>query len=227
MPMTRIIIRIGGSVIASPVNTELIDKYIDLIKQIKQQGHEIAVIVGGGTLAREFINIAKNLNLEPTAQDRIAIAVSRLYAQLFTEKLDTQSYGKVATTLDEASEGFSQGKIVIMGGLKPGHTTDTVGALVAERLNADLMVKGTDQEGVYTKDPRKFLNATKIDHMTFDDLTQTLEYSEHKVGIHQVIDSMAIEILKRNHVKLIVFNGFKPENLLAAANGKNIGTTIT
>ncbi|MDR2700444.1 MAG: UMP kinase [Nitrososphaerota archaeon] len=224
--MTRIVIRIGGSVIASPVNIDLMNKYVQLIKQIKIQGHEIAVILGGGTLAREFINIAKNLNLEPTAQDRIAISVSRLYAQLFMEKLGDLGCGKVATTLDEAAECFSQKKVVVMGGLKPGHTTDTVGALVAERLNADLLVKGTNQDGVYTKDPRKFSDAVKLDKLTFDDLTHVLEHSEHKVGIHQIIDHMAIDILKRNHLKLIVFNGFKPENLLLAADGQNIGTVI-
>ncbi len=225
--MTRLVVRIGGSVVASPVNTDLMGKYADLIRQIKLQGHEVAVILGGGTLAREFIGIAKNLNLEPAAQDRIAISVSRLYAQLFMEKLGELGWGRVATTLDEAAECFSQGKIVVMGGLKPGHTTDTVGALVAERLNADLLVKGTDQEGVYTKDPRKFSDAVKLDKMTFDDLSRVLENSEHKVGIHQVIDPMAIEVLKRSHMKVIVFNGFKPENLLLAAEGKNVGTQIT
>jgi uridylate kinase len=224
--MTRLVVRIGGSVVASPVNTDLMGKYADLIRQIKLQGHEVAVILGGGTLAREFIGIAKNLNLEPAAQDRIAISVSRLYAQLFTEKLGALGCGKVAITLDEAAECFSQGKIVVMGGLKPGHTTDTVGALVAERLNANLLVKGTDQEGVYTKDPRKFPDAIKLDKMTFQDLSQVLENNEHKVGIHQVIDPMAIEVLKRCHMKVIVFNGFKPENLLAAAEGKNVGTLI-
>ena len=224
--MTRLAVRIGGSVVASPVNTDLMGKYADLIRQIKLQGHEVAVIVGGGTLAREFIGIAKNLGLEPAAQDRIAISVSRLYAQLFMEKLGALGCGKVSTTLDEAAECFSQGKIVVMGGLKPGHTTDTVGALVAERLDADLLVKGTDQEGVYTKDPRKYPDAVKLDKMTFDDLSRVLEYGEHKVGIHQVIDPMAIEVLKRKNMKLIVFNGFKPENLLLAAEGKNVGTVI-
>ncbi len=170
--MTRLVVRIGGSVVASPVNTDLMGKYADLLRQIKLQGHEVAVVVGGGTLAREFIGIAKNLGLEAPAQDRIAISVSRLYAQLFMEKLGDLSCGKVSTSLDEAAECFSQGKIVVMGGLKPGHTTDTVGALVAERLNADLLVKGTDQEGVYTKDPRKFPDAVKLDKMTFDDLAQ-------------------------------------------------------
>jgi len=227
MPMSRIIIRVGGSVIASPVNPDLINKYIDLIRQVKLQGHEIAVIVGGGTLAREFINTAKTLNLPSLAQDRIAISVSRLYAQLFLEKLGDLCCDKVATTLDEAADYFSEGKIVIMGGLKPGYTTDTVGALVAERLGAELLLKGTDQDGVYTQDPRKYPNATKLNQLTFDHLTQILECNEHKVGIHQIIDPIAIDILKRNNIKVIIFNGFNPENLLIAAENKPVGTTIT
>ncbi|MCL2134032.1 MAG: UMP kinase [Candidatus Bathyarchaeota archaeon] len=224
--MVRVVVRIGGSVVASPVNTDLMSKYVDLIKQVKLQGHEVAVVLGGGALARDFIGIAKFLGLESDAQDRIAISVSRLYAQLFMEKLGDLGWGKVVTSLDEAVECFLQGKIVVMGGLKPGHTTDAVGALVAERLGAGLLVKGTDQEGVYNKDPRKFPDAVKLDELFFDDLTRVLECSVHKVGIHQVIDAVAVDVLKRNCVKLVVFNGFKPENLLLAVDGKRVGTVV-
>jgi len=224
--MTRLVVRIGGSVVASPINTDLMSKYAELIKQIKNQGHEIAVILGGGGLAREFIGIAKNLGLDMPAQDEIAISCSRLFAQLFLKKLGELACSKVAVTLDEAAECFGQGKIVVMGGLKPGITTDTVAALVAERLKAQLLVKGTDQEGVYNKDPRKFPDAIKQDHLSFEDLSRVLEFSEHKAGIHQIIDPMAIKVLKQNRTKLIIFNGFKPENLLAAAEGKNVGTLI-
>ena len=62
----RIVVRIGGSVVASPINTELMSKYAEIIKAIKQQGHEVAVVLGGGALAREFIGIAKNLGLDMT-----------------------------------------------------------------------------------------------------------------------------------------------------------------
>ncbi len=79
----RVVLRIGGSVVASPVNTELMGKYAELLKTLKKQGHEVAVVVGGGKLAREFIGIAKNLGLDERAQDEIAISVSRLFAQLF------------------------------------------------------------------------------------------------------------------------------------------------
>lgn len=222
----RLVVRIGGSVVASPVNTDLMGKYADLIKKIKKQGHEVAVVLGGGALAREFIGIAKSLGLDMATQDEIAISVSRLYAQLFLKKLGEFGCSKVAITLDDASECLSEGKVVVMGGLKPGITTDAVAALVAERLDAEILVKGTDQDGVYNKDPRKFADAVKLHRLSFDDLSGVLEFSEHKAGMHQVIDPEAVKVLRRKRLKLVVVNGFQPENIFAAIKGENVGTVI-
>lgn len=222
----RLVVRIGGSVVASPVNTDLMGKYADLIKNIKKQGHEVAVVLGGGALAREFIGIAKSLGLDMATQDEIAISVSRLYAQLFLKKLGEFGCSKVAITLDDASECLSEGKVVVMGGLKPGITTDAVAALVAERLDAEILVKGTDQDGVYNKDPRKFADAVKLHRLSFDDLSGVLEFSEHKAGMHQVIDPEAVKVLRRKRLKLVVVNGFQPENIFAAIKGENVGTVI-
>jgi uridylate kinase len=224
--MMRVVVRIGGSVVASPVNTELMSKYADLLRTLKKQGHEVAVVVGGGSLAREFIAIAKKLRLDEKAQDEIAISVSRLFAQLFLEKLGDMSGRKVALTLDDAAEFLSEGKIVLMGGLKPGITTDAVAALVAERVKADLLVKGTDQDGVYNKDPRKNADAVKLDRLSFEDLSNVFSENKHKAGMHQIVDPEAIKVLKRGHMALVVVNGFKPENILAAVNGEKVGTVI-
>ena len=223
----RLVVRLGGSVVASPVNTELMGKYADLIKKVKAQGHEVAVVIGGGALAREFIGIAKELGLDMPGQDELAISVSRLYAQLFLKRIGEAGCSKIAVTLDDAAQCLGEDKIIVMGGLKPGITTDAVAALVAERLNADLLVKGTDQEGVYTKDPRKHPDAVKLDSLTFEDLSKIFEENTHKAGIHQIIDPEAIKVLKRHRVKLIVVNGFKPENILAAVNGEKVGTVIS
>jgi uridylate kinase len=222
----RLVVRIGGSVVASPIDTELIGKYADLVKNVKSQGHEVAVVVGGGALAREFIRIAKDLGLNMQAQDELAISVSRLYAQLFVKRLGEAACGKVAFTLDDVAQCLSEGKVVVMGGLKPGITTDAVAALVAERISADLLVKGTDQEGVYDKDPQKHTDAVKLDKLSFEDLPKIFEENVHKAGMHQVIDPEAVKVLKRHRVKLIVVNGFKPENILAAVNGEKVGTVI-
>jgi len=221
------VLRIGGSVVASPINTELISKYAALLKTLKEQGHEVAVVVGGGSLAREFISIAKNLGLDEQAQDEIAISVSRVFAQLFLKKLGKLSCSTVPLTIDEVADCLGKGKVLVMGGLRPGMTTDTVAALIAERVNADLLVKGTDQDGVYNKDPKKYRDAVKLDHLSFDDLDSVFSESKHKAGIHQIIDPEAVKILKRKRVRLVVVNGFTSENILAAIDGKSVGTVIS
>lgn len=222
----RLVLRIGGSVIASPVNPSLINRYAELLKQLKKQGHEIIVVVGGGTLAREFIKTAKDLGLEEREQDEMAIAVSRLFAMLFLKKLGDLGCDTVPLTVENAVKCLNRGKVVVMGGLKPGMTTDTVASLIAEKASADLLIKATDQEGVYDKDPRKHKDAVKLEHLKLKDLSSVLAENKHKAGIHQIIDPEAVKILQRQKIKVIVLNGFKPENLLFAVKGKKVGTLI-
>ena len=177
-------------------------------------------------MAREFISIARNLGLNMQAQDEIAISVSRLFSQLFLKTLGNIACSKVAWTLEDAAACLSERKIVVMGGLKPGITTDAVAALVAEHVNGELLIKGTDQNGIYNKDPRKYSDAVKLDRLTFDDLQDFFSESQHKAGMHQIVDPEAIKVLKRRRVKLIVVNGFKPENILAAVQGEKVGTIV-
>jgi uridylate kinase len=221
-----VVIRVGGSVVASPINTKLISEYVDILKQLESQKHEVVLVVGGGTLARDFIKHVKDLGLNEPQQDTVAITVSRLVAQLFALKLNNTA--TIPTTLEDVAQMLNKGKrkTVVMGGLKPGITTDAVAALVAEKIKADLLVKATDQEGIYTEDPRKHKNAKKLDHLTFDDLTRLLGQNKHKAGIHQIVDPEAVKILRKNQTKTIIVYGFKPENVLLAVNGEKIGTVI-
>jgi len=222
----RIVIRLGGSVVATPVDTQLISEYAKILKRLKAKGHVLAVVVGGGALAREFIKIAKELGLAEKDQDDLAISVSRLYAQLFAKMLGAEACEKIPTSVEEAAICLEKGKIAVLGGLKPGMTTDTVAAQVAERINADMLIKATDQEGVYTKDPRKHPDAVKLDRLSFEELPNFLAENRHKAGIHQILDPEAIKILKAKRIKVQVLNGFKPENLLLAVEGKTVGTII-
>jgi uridylate kinase len=222
----RVVLRIGGSVVASPMNTDLMSKYAEVVQTLKRQGHEVGVVVGGGALAREFIGFAKKLGLPEQSQDEVAISVSRLFAQLFLKTLGEAGCGKVALTLNDAARCLDTGKVLVMGGLKPGITTDAVAALVSERVKADLLIKGTDQEGIYTKDPRKYMDAVKLDRLSFDELSEVFSESKHKAGLHQIVDPEAIKVLKRERVKLVVVNGFKSENILAAVQGEKVGTVV-
>lgn len=222
----RLVLRIGGSVIASPINTVLINKYATMLKNLKKQGHEVVTVVGGGALARELIKVAKDLSLSEKAQDEVAISVSRIFAQLFLEKLEGIGCETTPLTVEDAAKYLRKGKIVVMGGLKPGMTTDTVAALLAEKLKANVLIKATDQEGVYNKDPKKYPDAEKLDHTSFEDLSAVFIETKHKAGIRQIIDPEAVKMLKHKRVKMIVVNGFKPENVLAAVRGKRVGTVI-
>jgi uridylate kinase len=222
----RVVLRIGGSVVASPINATLINEYAELLKKLKTQGHAVAVVVGGGVYAREFIKAAKELGLGEKVQDEIAISVSRIFAQLFLEKLGDLGCRNVPLAVEDAVKHLRGGKVAVMGGLRPGMTTDAVAALIAEQANADLLVKATDQDGVYDKDPRKHADAVKLDRLSFNDLSAVFFEGKHKAGIHQVIDPEAVKILSRNRLRVVVVNGFKPENVLMAVEGKRVGTVI-
>ena len=223
----RLVIRVGGSAVASPFNPKLMNDYVELLLNLKQQGHAVAAVIGGGSLSRELIKTARAMGLSEPAQDEVAISVSRVAAQLFVLRLGTHGTLTVPTTIEDAAKSFKKGKIVVMGGLKPGMTTDSVAAMLAEHVNADLLVKVSNVDGVYTKDPKKHKDAEKLERLSFNDLRGLFEKEKHEAGIHQVIDPEAVRILQKNKIKTIVVDGFKPENVLLAVKGEKVGTLIS
>jgi len=222
----RIIIRIGGSVVASPPNPDIMRRYADVIKDLRDQGHEVAVVVGGGSIARDLIVFAREIGLSEHEQDEVAISASRIFAQILAMKIGGFSWKDVPRTIDEAVKMLRDRGIVIMGGVKPGMTTDTVAALLASQAEADLIIKATDQNGIYTKDPKKHPDAEKLDEIRFENLSHVLVENKHRAGIHQIIDPEAVRVLMEKRIKTIVVNGFNPENILLAAKGEKIGTII-
>lgn len=226
VPPVRLVIRIGGSVIASPPNAEMIRRYANVLGRLRGFGHQFIVVVGGGSVAREFIKLAREAGLADDEQDEIAISVSRIFAQILAIKLMGLGAKSVPTSVDEAAKIFEDDGIAFMGGLKPGMTTDAVAAMAAASIDAGLIVKATDQDGIYTKDPRKHSDARKIDELSFDQLSGMLEEESHRVGIHQILDPEAVRILERRRIDTVVVNGFRPQNIISAVNGEKIGTRI-
>jgi uridylate kinase len=222
----RVIVRVGGSVVGSPLNAQMINRYVTFLKDLKNQGHQVVAIVGGGSLAREFIKVAAYLGLEEAKRDWAAIHVSRLFAQLFVLGLGETGCGAVPVSLDEAEACLKKGKVVVLGGLHPGMTTDTVAALVGERVKADLLVKGSNVDGIYTKDPKKYSDAKKVDKLRFEELENLFDEKQHKAGINQVIDPEAVQILAKIRLKTIVVNGYDTANLVFAVEGRQVGTVI-
>jgi uridylate kinase len=223
----RVVIRVGGSIVGSPPDPRLIMQYADILKDLKLHGHEIVVVVGGGAFARDFIKLAQEMELNEWDQDEVAISVSRIFAQLLDKRLGDAGCGSVATSLGDVNRCLRQWKIVSMGGLEPGITTDAVAAMIAKSIKADLLVKATDQDGIYDRDPKKHKDAKKLEKLEFHDLLKLFESDRHQAGIHQILDPEAVRILQKSRTKTVIVNGFKSENLLHAVKGEKIGTTIS
>jgi uridylate kinase len=222
----KIVIKIGGSVIASPLNPELILKYCRVLKSLKAEGHQTVVVVGGGKVAREFISIAERLGLSDVDKDEIAILVSRMNAQLITRALGEDSSKEIPSTVKQVIRLLAAEKIVVLGGLRPGITTDTVAAIVLKSINSKILVKATDQDGIYDSDPRKFPSARKFDRISYSDLHKIVSQELHKPGMHQILDLQSVEILESEKAKVIVINGSNPENISLAIKGRKLGTVV-
>ena len=223
----RLVVRVGGSVVASPFNPELMREYVDLLLELRRRGHVVAAVVGGGSLSRELIRAARAMGLDEPEQDEVAISVSRLVAQLFVLKLGEVGAGSVPTVVEDAAKLVEEGKVVVMGGLKPGMTTDAVAAMLADSIRADLLVKATDQDGIFNRDPRRFPDAHLLDSLRFDDLGKLFEADRHRAGIHQVLDPEAVRLLQKRRIKTVVVNGSKPANVMLAVEGRKVGTVIS
>jgi len=220
----KVVLRIGGSVLGSPPDPKLVGKYSEVVSNITSAGHSMAVIVGGGQISRKFIESARGLGLSSFQQDTIAIFASRLNARLVAMKLGGVS--SVPTSIEAMLQRLSRNRVAVMGGLKPGITTDTVAALIAEKWNADLLIKGSDQDGIYTADPKMSKKAKKLDKISYERMEEILG-GKHRPGIHSIVDPVAVEHLMKSRVRLVVLNGSEPRGVARAVNGEKVGTTVS
>jgi len=217
------VLRIGGSILASPLKGALISDYSRIIRQLLSEGNRLGIVVGGGEIARQYISVAAELGLEDYQKDRFAISVSRLNAELISSALGEF---KIARSISIAKSIFKNKGFVVMGGLRPGMTTDYVAFLLARALNADLILKATDQNGIYDKDPRYNVDAKLLKELNYSDLSKLIERASYTPGIHSILDPLTVSGLPGTNIKLIVFNGLIPSNLIDAVKGRNVGTLV-
>ena len=216
--------RIGGSVLGDPPSAKVVNAYAEVVSDLNYEGNSVAVVVGGGGVAREYIKSAAQMGLSPYQQDTVAIHASRLNARLVAMKLGGVS--SVPTSIDGMLQRLARNRVAVMGGLKPGITTDTVAAVVAERWKADLLVKASDQSGIYTEDPRVNRKAKKLDRITYEKMKQILG-GAHRPGIHSIVDPVAADRLFESRVKLVVLQGADPKGVIRAVHGERVGTLVT
>ena len=221
----RIVAAIGGSILIQEFDSKKFKEYAEILKSISED-NELFVVVGGGKPAREYIKVVRDLNCGEAKCDDIGIEVTRINAKLLLSALEDVAYQKVPHNFQEALEYSATGKIVVMGGTEPAHSTDAVAAILAEYVKADILVNLTSVDGMYTKDPNKFNDAELISEITASDMMEFIKGNDVKAGTYEFFDMTAIQMIKRSSLETVICNGNKHENLKKAINGEKIGTRV-
>ncbi|VVB91570.1 Uridylate kinase [uncultured archaeon] len=220
-----IVVSVGGSVLAHELNQEKFREYASVLKEISKK-NTLFVVTGGGKAARDYIGVARALGADEATCDLTGIEVTRLNARLLIAALGEDAYYEPPLDYNEAKRAGMSGKIVVMGGVAPGQTTDAVSAVLAEYIGADLLINATSIDGVYTSDPKKDKNAKKFETMTPEQLIEIVMKTQMMAGANSPVDLLAAKIIERSNIKTIVLNGEKPRNIVDAVNGKHNGTVI-
>jgi uridylate kinase len=219
-----VIISLGGSVITPPT----LDKIRDVTAAIGEVAKEnrVLVVVGGGDIAREYIDLARVFGADEVSCDLIGIGATRLNAMLLISTL-SEAFPEPPCTYEDAKEAISSGKIVVMGGVSPGYTTDAVGAILAEYIRADLFVSATSVDGIYDLDPKLRPDAKRYECITPRELVKIVMETDMKAGSTSVIDPVAAKIIERCGITTIVVQGKDPNNIIRAVRGEYVGTKIS
>ncbi len=220
----RIVVTIGGSIIIKNHNYKRFEDYADVLNDMKNE-HELFVVVGGGKTARDYIGIARDLSVSEAMCDDIGIDVTRLNARLLIMAMGEDAYPVVPQNFREALEFSKSGKIIVMGGTEPAHSTDAVGSILAEFVNADLLINATSVDGLYNKDPNKYDDAKMFGEVKPTEMMDLMSSKDIKAGTYEFFDMTAIQIIKRSSIKTVIVNGNDAHNIQKAVNEK-IGTLI-
>jgi len=221
----KIVVSIGGSVLARELQPEKFAAYAEAIKNIGKD-HTIFIVTGGGKAARDYIKVARDLGSDEATCDLIGIELTRLNARLLIAALGDEAYFEPPMNYKEARSASLTGKIVVMGGVTPGQTTDAVSAVLAEYTGADLLINATSIDGVYTSDPKKNKDAKKFETMTPHQLIEVVMKTEMVAGANSPFDLLAAKIIERSNIRTIVLNGEDTQNIVDAIHNKKNGTII-
>ncbi|GGC32945.1 uridylate kinase [Parapedobacter defluvii] len=233
MKYKRILLKLSGEALMGDQNYGIdinrVTQYASDIKEIHSKGMEVAIVIGGG-------NIYRGLSAEKAGMDRVqadymgmlATVINSMALQDALEKLSIKTRLLTAIKMEQICEPFirrravrhlEKGRVVIFGAGtgNPYFTTDTAASLRAIEINADVVLKGTRVDGIYTADPLKDPTATRFDEITFQDV--------YNRGL-SVMDMTAFTLCQENKLPIIVFDMNKPGNLSRLADGEPIGTLV-
>lgn len=223
--MDKVVVSIGGSVlIPEKDDAAYIKALADMLKETAKEVC-LMVVCGGGKIARYYSNTGRELGGTTYQLDELGIGVTRVNAGLLSIALGDAGFGKIPLNAEECASMATPGKIAVMGGTEPGHTTDAVAAMIAKSCNAVRIVNASNVDAVYSDDPRKNPDAKRYSRMTIDELKEIV-YDEHDAGKSSVFDPMGVRIAKENRIDILMVNGRDFSELRNAILGKEIKGTF-
>ena len=231
----RILLKLSGEALQNResglgIDPEVVAKVALRIKDISDAGVEVAMVVGGGNIFRGMSGAEKGIDRSSgDYMGMLATIINALALQNALEKIGLQTRVQSAISMQRVAEPFilrkanrhlEKGRVVIFGGGtgNPYFSTDTAAALRASEIGADLLLKATKVDGVYTADPMTDATATRY---------ETLGYNEAIAKSLKVMDAAAFSLCMENDIPIIVFNFVdSPGSLLDVVKGKTIGTLV-
>ena len=229
----RILLKLSGESLAGEtkqgIDTERLSQYAEQVKAIAQKGVQIGIVIGGGNIFRGLSGSKKGFDrVKGDQMGMLATVINALALQSALEAIGQPARVLTAIRMEPVGDFYSpakaqrlldKGNVVILAGGTgaPYFTTDTGSSLRALEIKADVMLKGTRVDGIYTADPEKDPKATKFDEITYDEVI--------RLGL-KVMDLTATAMAKENGLPIYVFNMDKVGNLEKVINGEPIGTLV-
>jgi uridylate kinase len=222
----KVSISLGGSLLTRRKGTEAYRAYAQVLRELKERGHQIVVVCGGGRPAREWISLAQELGADAYTQDRLGIHATHLNALLIIAALGADAHPHIHRRGSEIKRNLDD-LILVGGGHLPGSSTDYRTVLFAEAMKADIIINATDVSGVYDKNPEKNPDAVKLDRITFSQLENIIrENAEQAPGEYGLFDLKAVRRARKLKIPVVFIDGNDPQEIARAVEGEHGGTTV-
>ena len=223
--MDKVVVSVGGSVLIPGDNDSIyIEKLAKMLREIASDV-QIAIVVGGGKMSRYYSEVGRELGGTMYQLDELGIGITRVNAKLLTVALGDIANSDIPLKAEECASMSAPGRIVVMGGTEPGHTTDAVASMIAKNLNADRIVNASNVDAVYSDDPRKNPEAKRFSRMTIQELKDVV-YDDHDAGKSCVFDPLGVNIAMEEKIDLYMVNGRDIDELRNAILGNEIKGTF-
>jgi uridylate kinase len=234
MRYSRILLKLSGESFSGTgthgISDIVLNEFAEQVVEIANKGVEVAIVIGGGNIFRGLSGTDSGFDrVKGDQMGMLATVINSLAFESAIVRKGTKAKVFTSIRMEPVGELYNRDKVleamrnnticILSGGTgNPFFTTDTAAALRAVEIGADVLLKGTRVDGVYTSDPEKDLNAVKFDTISFEEvISKRLK----------VMDSTAFTMCRDNNLPVVVFDMNQPGNLNRLIEGENIGTLVS